>query len=248
MEKISNILRLNGYEAGVTANVYDQENKVKLLIEQGELKILQGDDKLSNKDINNLSDEKKFLEKYIRLIELYNEEKREVEKLKHKATFLKENKFINDWSKITDLRTKVANELKQKTIKKLNEIGEKLKKETTYKWFNFPKNIYFYDYKEDNGEGDERVKLKWSKDFGYTFEVEKYEPYSGWSKFESYTNAENTGLESIRTGNIAEFEKMNKKTIKKIAKYIRDFEYNITKDLNKLLEKEENLLNNISKS
>jgi len=247
MKKLTEVLKFNGYETGICVDTYNPENRVKLFIENGELVVKKDKDKLLSRDeIDKIVDIKSFLEDYTKLFGLYSKEKRKTEKLLLKAELLKEELFLKDWSNVKDLRTKVANELKEKTIKKLKDLGKKLEEETDYTYFNFPKPIYFYDYGEPSGKYDERVILVWTRNWGYTLEVEEYNG-TKWVERDEYSDAESTEFESITTGDNPEFEKMSKKNIKKIAKYIDEFETNITMDLNNSLSEEMVLLNEIDK-
>jgi len=244
MKKLTEVLNFEGYEKGVKVDIFDYKNNLKLIIENCKFRIEKNNNILLYKDINNISNAKSLLEAYIRLIDLYNKEKRKIEKLLYKADMQKENYFIKEWGEIKDLRTKLANELKIKTIQKLEEISKRLENETNFTWFNLPKNIYYYNYGKDSGAYDERVDIVWTREWGYIFEVEEYNTIK-WEGRKEYSDDENTEFESITTGDIVDFNEMNKKTIRKIARYINDFEFNITTNLNDYLVEEKTLLNSI---
>jgi len=157
-----------------------------------------------------LEDFKYFLLSYERRIEEYNKTKNKVKDI------LNINGVVNSWEKIKDLRTKKANEIKEKTVDTLKKLDEKLRKFGNWNSVNIA-TVEFYDCGKEDGRYDESIDLIWDKERGYYFQAYQrwYDDKVGhcrWFKEDYLDNLDYSKYKDLKIENITN------KTAKNIAK------------------------------
>jgi archaellum component FlaC len=185
----------------------------------------------------NIEDKKEFLEVLKRVIERYNDAKEKIEELKNDVSEMMQNinALPSKWEELKDLRQKAAFELKQETIKKLNELAEELAKNGKWNLVTIG-TVDFWDYEKNDGIGDERTLLRWSEENGFYFIKQENKERSGWTDDDSISNAKTfSSLDELGRTNI-------KRLVKTLPKRIKELTQEYKKDISELKKLKNSIL------
>ena len=142
-----------------TASYYGQ---IKLRLKKGIVYI--GDKMLTDEEFEASEKKLDILKNLKDLIEAHNEQDKKIEEAKKEITesvILREAENVSgEWADLKDLRTKKANELKELTVKKLEELNKELTEKGMWDWVDICR-VEFFDYEKEDGFGDEQARLIW---------------------------------------------------------------------------------------
>ena len=221
-------INLKGWEFEFDGNEMELKNGIILLNGQ----------ELTDETIEASDKKKKIYETIVKIIEKHN---KEVEAIAEAEDEAKSSMRIRDveeldaeWSVLKDMRTKASNILKEKTIKKLEELNVEL--ETSGMW-NCTRicRVAFYDYGVESGKYDEEAALFWTKGEGFGIKYFERNKYTG----DGYDWVE---VKEPGRGETVNIKDPTKRQIKKIAKALPNRIKELTadyrneiRDINKLI-------------